>query len=121
MGRLEAALGTISDALVITSCDGQVLWCNASYSQLVERPPPDLLGESIDDQLPRDRDGAPLVNTEQMLAGGDLGGQFTKLLNRHKLRTIGIEWKPIRSEPLRPLIFCLRDVSALLSYEKLRV
>jgi diguanylate cyclase (GGDEF)-like protein len=121
MGRLEAALSTISDALVITSCDGQVLWCNASYSQLVERPPPDLLGESIYDQLPRDRDGAPLVNTEQMLAGGDQGGQFTKLLNRHKLRTIGIEWKPIRSEPLRPLIFCLRDVSALLFYEKLRV
>ena len=29
--------------------------------------------------------------------------------------------KPIRSEPLRPLIFCLRDVSAQLSYEKLRV
>jgi diguanylate cyclase len=121
MGRLEAALGTISDALVITSCDGQVLWCNASYSQLVERPAPDLLGESIYDQLPRDCEGAPLVNTEQVLAGGELGGQFTKVLNRNKLRTIEVEWKPIRSEWLRPLIFCLRDVSALLSYEQLRV
>ena len=43
------------------------------------------------------------------------------MLNRSELRAIEIEWKPIRSERLRPLIFCFRDVSALLSYEQLRV
>jgi diguanylate cyclase (GGDEF)-like protein len=121
MGRLEAALGTISDGLVITSCEGRVLWCNASYAQLVERTPPALLGELIYDQLPRDCDGAPLLNPEQVLASGDQGGRFTKVLHRLDLRAIEIEWKPVRSERLRPLIFCFRDVSALLSYQQLRV
>ena len=121
MGRLEAALGTISDALVITSCDGRVLWCNTSYTQMVERTPPALLGESLYDQLPRDCDGAPLLNPEQVLTGGEEGGRFTKVLHRSDLRAIEIEWKPIRSERLRPLIFCFRDVSALVSYKKLRV
>ncbi|WP_158219565.1 EAL domain-containing protein [Synechococcus sp. BO 8801] len=121
MGRLEAALGTISDALVITSCEGRVLWCNASYARLVDRTPPAVLGESIYDQLPRDCDSAPLLNPELVLAGGDLGGHFTRVLDRSELRAIEIEWKPIRSERLRPLIFCFRDVSALLSYEQLRV
>lgn len=121
MGRLEAALGTISDGLVITSCEGSVLWCNASYAQLVERPPPALLGESLYDQLPRDCDGAPLLNPEQVLTGDDQGGRCTKVLHRNELRAIEIDWKPIRTERLRPLIFCFRDVSALLSYEQLRV
>ena len=116
MWRLEAALGTISDALVITSCEGRVLWCNASYARLVDRTPPAVLGESIYDQLPRDCDSAPLLNPELVQAGGDLGGHFTRVLNRSELRAIEIEWKPIRSERLRPLIFCFRDVSALLSY-----
>lgn len=119
--RLEAALGTISDALVITSGEGRVLWCNASYGELVARTPPSLLGESIYDQLPRDCDGASLLNPEQVLAGNDQGGPFTKVLHRNELRALEIEWKPIRSERLRPLIFCFRDVSALLSYEQLRV
>ena len=121
MGRLEAALGTISDALVITSSEGRVLWCNATYARLVGRTAPGVLGESIYDQLPRDCDSAPLLNPEQVLAGGDEGGHLTKVLQRHKLRALEIEWKPVRNERLRPLIFCFRDVSALLSYEQLRV
>ncbi len=121
MGRLEAALGTISDALVITSCEGRVLWCNASYARLVKRTSQSVLGESIYDQLPRDCDSAPLLNPELVLAGGKQGGHFTKVLHRHALHALEIEWKPIRSERLRPLIFCFRDVSALLSYEQLRV
>nr|WP_254216767.1 EAL domain-containing protein [Synechococcus sp. CCY 9618] len=121
MGRLEAALGTISDALVITSSEGSVLWCNATYARLVERAPPGLLGESIYDQLPRDCDSAPLLNPAQVKEAGDQGGQITRVLQRHKLRALQIEWKPVCTERLRPLIFCFRDVSALLSYEQLRV
>lgn len=121
MGRLEAALATISDALVITSSKGKVLWCNASYSRLVGRGQPEVLGESIYDQLPRDCDGAPLINSEQVLGSEEDGGQFTKVLDRLELRAIEVEWKPISGERLRPLIFCFRDVSALLSYEQLQV
>ncbi|KEF41471.1 MAG: hypothetical protein ER33_11120 [Cyanobium sp. CACIAM 14] len=121
MGRLEAALGTISDALVITSSEGRVLWCNASYARLVARAAPGLLGESIFDQLPRDCDSAPLLNPAQVKAGGDQGGHTTKVLQRHRLRALQIEWRPVCTERRRPLIFCFRDVSALLSYEQLRV
>jgi diguanylate cyclase len=120
-GRLEAALGTISDALVITSCEGLVLWSNSSYAQLVERLPPAPVGESIFDQLPRDCDGTPLLDPEQVLDGSGQGGRFTKVLHRNAMRALEIEWKPIRSERQRPLVFCFRDVSALLSYEQLRV
>ena len=121
MGRLEAALGTISDALVITSREGRVLWCNATYARMVEGTVPGVLGESIYDQLPRDCDSAPLLNPEMVRAGGDEGGHITRVLQRHKLRALEIEWKPVSSERQRPLIFCFRDVSALLSYEQLRV
>lgn len=121
MGRLEAALGTISDALVITSSEGRLLWCNATYARLVERTAPGVLGESIYDQLPRDCDSAPLLNPEQVKAGGDQGGHITRVLQRNKLRALEIEWKPVCTERLRPLIFCFRDVSALLSNEQLRV
>ena len=121
MGRLEAALGTISDALVITSTEGRVLWCNATYARMVHRTVQRVLGESIYDQLPRDCDSAPLLNPELVKAEGDRGGHITRVLQRHKLRALEIEWKPVSSERLRPLIFCFRDISALLSYEQLRI
>ncbi len=121
MGRLEAALGAISDALVVTSRAGRVLWCNATYARMVARTPTGVLGESIYDQLPRDSESAPLLNPEQVIAAGDAGGQITRVLQRDQLHAVQIEWKPVPTDPQRPLIFCFRDVSALLSYEQLQI
>ncbi len=121
MGRLEAALGTISDALVVTSRAGRVLWCNATYARMVARTPTGVLGESIYDQLPRDSESAPLLNPELVIAAGDDGGQITRVLQRDQLHAVQIEWKPVLTDPHRPLIFCFRDVSALLSYEQLQI
>ena len=37
LGRLEAALATISDALAISDGDGRVLWCNQAFEALLQR------------------------------------------------------------------------------------
>ena len=120
LGRLEAALATIDDSLVITSPSGMVQWCNASFERLVARPRLLLLGRPLATLLPRQADGEPLMPEHWHDAAAAKGERRIVVLSREPLRAIEMEWEPVLSEDSRPLIFCFRDISARISNVELR-
>ncbi|MEB3242214.1 MAG: EAL domain-containing protein [Cyanobacteriota bacterium] len=121
LGRLEAALATIDDALVITNGDGRVEWCNASFEQLVGLPRLLVLDRTLNSLLPRRDDGRPLITPGWQDQGAPAAGErFTVFLSREPMRALEIEWEPVISDPSRPLILCFRDITARVSYATLQ-
>jgi diguanylate cyclase len=120
MGRLEAALACISDALAITDQEGALLWCNQPFERLVQRNRMQLLGRNIQTALPQDVNGQPIL-AELPSGGGDgIGSSRQALLAREPIKAVAIECRPVLSEPERPLVFCLRDISVDLTHEAMQ-
>ncbi|MEB3331903.1 MAG: diguanylate cyclase [Synechococcaceae cyanobacterium] len=121
LGRMEAALSAISDSLAITDRQGAVLWCNRAFEQLVGRSRLALLGQPIERLLPADAAGQPLL-AGLPLESLDQGASGLRAVLRHDpLLAVAIEWQPVLSEPERPLVFCIRDISAGLSNAAMRL
>ncbi|MEB3331569.1 MAG: diguanylate cyclase [Synechococcaceae cyanobacterium] len=120
LGRLEAALAAISDALVISDAEGRVMWCNQAFEALTQRHRLLLLGQSIFAVLPPDADGRPLLQQDLIQPDVDAGGRQRTVLRHEPLQAVSIEWRPVLSEPERPLVFCIRDISADLASEAMR-
>jgi PAS domain-containing protein len=85
LGRMEAALSAISDALVITDDQGMVLWCNRSFDQLINQPRMLVLGHPIISLLPLDAQGQPLLSEAQLASASQVPGSITVLLQRQPL------------------------------------
>jgi len=120
LGRLEAGLATISDALAITDRQGRLLWCNQAFEQLAGRPRLMLLDQAITTLLPPDAEGQPLFQRDQLEEQTSEGRSLRALLQQDPLRAVAIEWKPVLSDPELPLVFCVRDISADLTSEAMR-
>lgn len=120
LGRLEAGLATISDALAITDRHGRLMWCNQAFEQLAGRPRLLLLDRAITSLLPRDAEGQPLLNLAQLDGQTTEGRNLRAVLRHEPLRAVAIEWKPVLSDPEWPLVFCVRDISADLTSEAMR-
>ena len=120
LGRLEAGLATISDALAITDRHGRLMWCNQSFEQLTGRPRLLLLDRAITTLLPSDAEGQPLLGPAQLNGQTTEGRNLRAVLRHEPLRAVAIEWKPVLSDPEWPLVFCIRDISADLTSEAMR-
>lgn len=121
LGRLEAGLATISDALAITDRQGRMLWCNQAFEQLTGRPRLLLLEQAITTLLPPDVEGQPMLQRDQLDGQTSEGGSLRAVLQQEPLRAVAIEWKPVLSDPELPLVFCVRDISADLTSEAMRL
>lgn len=121
LGRLEAGLATISDALAITDRQGRMLWCNQAFERLAGRPRLLLLGQAITTLLPPDVQGQPLLSRQQLDGPTSEGRNLRAVLQQEPLRAVAIEWKPVLSDPELPLVFCVRDISADLTSEAMRL
>lgn len=118
LARLEAAMAAIHDALAITNHRGQLLWCNDPFVQLCGRPRLQCLGEQIGELLPREAEGEVLVSGAETQAPGEPGSRIA-VLRQQPLHVIELQWDPIPDEDPPSTIFCVRDISALFSYEEL--
>ena len=119
LGRLEAALAAIHDALAITDQAGSLLWCNEAFVQLTAQPRLLSLGRWIGDLLPPDVEGRPLLAELAPGSSPPRSGSRIVALKQLPLHVIELEWDQVPVEDPAPVVFCLRDISALISYQEL--
>jgi len=119
LGCMEAAMGAIHDALAISDDKARVLWCNEPFLKLVARPRLQCLGRTITELLPRTESGDPLLPA---IDGGEFSegsGSRIAELRHNPLRVLELQWDPIPDEQPPAVVFCLRDISTLISYQEL--
>ena len=120
LGRLDSALGQISEGLVLVNAIGQVLWTNASFDKFVGKSRLEILGVDLHGILPLNIVGEPILTIEQT-RGGLLKTVFvTVILSEDPVHDLEIEWRPVVTEVPNPLMFSFRDVSARISFDELQ-
>ena len=120
LGRLNSALGQISEGLVLVNAIGQVLWTNASFDKFIGKSRLEILGEDLHGILPLNIVGEPILTIEQT-RGGLLETVFvTVILSDDPVHALEIEWRPVVTEVPNPLMFSFRDVSARISFDELQ-
>ena len=120
LGRLDSALGQISEGLVLVNAIGQVLWTNASFDKFIGKSRLEILGEDLHGILPLNIVGEPILTIEQT-RGGLLETVFvTVILSDDPVHALEIEWRPVVTEVPNPLMFSFRDVSARISFDELQ-
>lgn len=112
-------MGAIHDALAISDEQGRLLWCNEPFLQLCDRPRLQCLGRPILSLLPSSVSGEPLIQgSDGSLLATPSGSRIAEL-RQNPLQVVEIQWDPIPDEQPPALVFCLRDISTLISYQEL--
>ena len=120
LGRLDSALGQISEGLVLVNAIGQVLWTNASFDKFVGKSRLEILGVDLHGILPLNIVGEPILTLEQTRGGLLKTGFVTVILSDDPVHALEIEWRPVVTEVPNPLMFSFRDVSARISFDELQ-
>ena len=120
LGRLDSALGQISEGLVLVNAIGQVLWTNASFDKFVGKSRLEILGVDLHGILPLNIVGEPILTLEQTRGGVLKTGFVTVILSDDPVHALEIEWRPVVTEVPNPLMFSFRDVSARISFDELQ-
>ena len=120
LGRLDSALGQISEGLVLVNASGQVLWTNLSFDEFSGKTRLEILGVSLHSILPLNIVGDPILTLEQTRGGLLKTGLVTVIISDDPVCALEIEWRPVVTEVPNPLIFSFRDVSARISFDELQ-
>lgn len=121
LGRMEAAMGAIQDALAIGDQCGRLLWCNEPFLLLCGKTRLECLGRAIADLLPRSLNGEALIPGEELCRLPASRGTRIAELRQNPLQVIEIQWDPIPDEQPPAVVVCCRDISTLISYQELWV
>ncbi len=73
LGKMELALGAISEAIVWTGQDGNIQWSNATFDQLVERHRFSVLGANLLELLPLRHQGQTVASSDHPLTLAQTG------------------------------------------------
>ncbi|MEA5443727.1 ATP-binding protein [Cyanobium gracile] len=113
LGRLEAALGSVEDALALTDFQGLVEWTNRAFDRLVARPRLHSLGKPIDELLPqRFVEGQPGPVFDLLGRARNRSGRTVWDLSPVPPRkVVEVSWSPVNLQPDPSLVFVFRDLS----------
>ncbi len=115
LGRLEAALGVVEEAMVFTDPEGIIEWTNAAFDRLVNRPRLRSLGEPLPQVLPpRYQQGRP-EPSDCLVAWARLGpGRISwDLRPDAPRRVLEVSWAAVPLPEQPSLIFTFRDLSPI--------
>ncbi|MCP9786652.1 response regulator [Cyanobium sp. N5-Cardenillas] len=115
LGRLEAALGAVDEALAFTDLNGIVEWTNASFDRFVGLSRLQSLGQCLSQIIPRpyfhelsdSRSGLPFWSS------GSEGSSTWELLGAPHLQVIEVSWATVKLPGKPSLVFTFRDKSEI--------
>ena len=115
LGRLEAALSSVEDALVLTDFNGRVEWTNRAFNQFVGQSRLLSLGRLLDELMPTHFvDGRP-EPARGLLEGARLGpgSLLWDLTPTPPRRVVEVKWSPVNLKPDPSLVFVFRDLTEI--------
>ncbi len=115
LGRLEAALSSVEDALVLTDFQGQVEWTNRAFDRLVSRARIQSLGKPLIELLPQNFvDGHPRTAFDLLArARNGSGRTIWDMAPGSPRHVLEVSWSPVNIHPDPSLVFVFRDLSAI--------
>jgi signal transduction histidine kinase/ActR/RegA family two-component response regulator len=115
LGRLEAALGVVSEAMVFTDPEGIIEWTNAAFDRFVDHPRLFLLGQPLPRVLPPRFQEGRSEPTDCLLAWARLGSGRTTwdLTAQPPRRVVEVSWAPVQIPQQPSLIFTFRDLTPI--------
>lgn len=102
LGRMEAALGLVPDAVAWTDGAGLIRWCNAAFDRLVGLPQIAILGEDLARLLPPAGDEHPAARAARGERRGEARWEC-------RSRVLEIRWESVRWEEEDAHVFLIRD------------
>lgn len=126
LGKLELALGAVSDSIVWTSLDGTVQWCNSTFDRLIGRAHISLLGTDLTSVLPLKRQGLEVPPSSHPFAlalrGRRTDPAIYEFQNGARLALLEISWQAASVSADSPVIvFLIRDVTERVRAEGARI
>ncbi len=115
LGRLEAALGAVEEALAFTDLDGCVEWTNASFDRFVGLSRLQCLGRSLSRILPdrQPQNPAELRTGQPFWTQAPEGTTTWELSSAPPRRVIEVSWATVNVPSKPSLVFTFRDQSAI--------
>ncbi|KAF0654036.1 signal transduction histidine kinase [Cyanobium sp. Copco_Reservoir_LC18] len=115
LGRLEAALGAVEEALAFTDLDGTVEWTNASFDRFVGLSRLQCLGRSLSGILPdrQSRDLSAHRADRPFWREAPQGTTTWELTSTPPRRVIEVSWATVNVPSKPSLVFTFRDQSAI--------
>ncbi|MEA5390384.1 ATP-binding protein [Cyanobium gracile UHCC 0139] len=115
LGRLEAALGAVEEALAFTDLDGIVEWTNTSFDRFVGLSRLQCLGRTLSGILPdrQGRDPAELRPDQPFWRQASQGTTTWELTSTPPRRVIEVSWATVNVPSKPSLVFTFRDQSAI--------
>jgi signal transduction histidine kinase/ActR/RegA family two-component response regulator len=116
LGRLEAALSSVKDALALTNLYGVVEWTNSSFDTLVGRTRLQSLGNYLPDLLPEHYVSGKATRCDQLIAqaANGAGSENWDLSLDPPRRVQEVSWSPVNLLPKPSLVFVFRDLSSII-------
>ncbi|MDM7936084.1 MAG: ATP-binding protein [Cyanobium sp. CZS 48M] len=115
LGRLEAALSSVEDALVLTDFNGRVEWTNRAFNLFVGQSRLLSLGRLLDDLLPPHFIDGIQETPRDLLDGARLGpgSLLWDLTPTPPRRVVEVKWSPVNLKPDPSLVFVFRDLTEI--------
>lgn len=115
LGRLEAALSSVDDALALTDFDGLVVWTNRAFDRLTSRTRLATLGQPLDAVLPasyRDQDHNQVARVLGQARNGP-GRVCWEIEQPEGPSVMEVKWSPVNVRPNPSIVFVFRDITAV--------